>query len=155
MATTPGDSDSVPQWMSRLLLVFVVYVVGTSIWMMTGAGGARTQHYVGLLADGPANLVAVIMTAAAARRLPWGALRTGWGLIAAALALYFVGTVIGQESWLRGVDPFPGIADVFYLAFYLPAFAAVLFLARARSMQMPWARLALCLLYTSPSPRDS
>ncbi len=143
MATTPGDSNSVPRWMSRLLLALVVYVVGTSLWMMTGAGGARAQHYVGLLADGPANLVAVIMTFAVARRLPRGSLRIGWGLIAAALALYFVGTVIGQESWLRGVDPFPGPADLFYLAFYPPAFAAVLFLARARLMRMPWVRLAL------------
>ena len=56
--------------MSRLLLALVVYVFGTSLWMMTGAGGARTQHYVGLLADGPANLVTVIMTFAAACRLP-------------------------------------------------------------------------------------
>ena len=83
------------------------------------------------------------MTAAAALRLPRGPLRTGWGLISAALALYFVGTVIGQASWLRGVDPFPGSADIFYLAFYPPAFAAVLFLARARLMRMPWGRLAL------------
>ena len=129
--------------MSGLLRVLLVYVVGTSLWMVTGAGGARTQHYVGLLADGPANLVAVIMTAAAALRLPRGPLRNGWGLISAALALYSVGTVIGQASWLRGVDPFPGTADIFYLAFYPPAFAAALFLARARLMRMPWGRLAL------------
>jgi hypothetical protein len=69
-------------------LLFVVYVVGTSLWMMTGAGGARTQHYVGLLADGPANLVAVIMTFAAASPAARAAAPDRLGLISAALALY-------------------------------------------------------------------
>jgi hypothetical protein len=54
-----------------------------------------------------------------------GAPRTAWRCLSIALALYFVGTVIGVNSWLHGQDPFPGVADVFYVAFYPAFFAAV------------------------------
>jgi diguanylate cyclase (GGDEF)-like protein/PAS domain S-box-containing protein len=113
------------------------------LWMMTGAGGPEVQHYLGLLADGPANLVAVIVAAAAARRLPLGPLKAAWRCMAMALGLYLAGTVVATSIWLQGRDPYPGVGDVFFSAFYLPAFGAVLFLLRARAMRVPWARLAL------------
>ena len=59
--TTPLPAESVPGWVTRLLITLVVYVVAAGIWMMTGAGGPEVQHYLGLLADGPANLAAVIV----------------------------------------------------------------------------------------------
>jgi len=121
----------------------VVYVGATALWMATGWGGPQTQHYLGLIADGPANLAAVIIAAAAARYLPRGPLQAAWRCMAFALTLYFVGTVIGTVSWLRGVDPFPGVADVFYVAFYPAVFAAVYFFIRARAMWIPWGRVVL------------
>ena len=111
--------------------------------MLTGLGGAATQHYLGLLADGPACLAAVVMAGMTSRRLTRGALKTAWSCVTAALALYFAGTVIAAVSWLFDRDPFPGPADVFFLAFYPAFFAAVLFFVRARAMRVPWARLAL------------
>jgi diguanylate cyclase (GGDEF)-like protein/PAS domain S-box-containing protein len=111
--------------------------------MATGWGGAGTQHYLGLIADTPANLVAVLLAAGAARYLPRGPLQAAWRCMAVALTLYFVGTVIGMLSWLRGIDPFPGVADVFYVAFYPAVFAAVYFFIRARAMWIPWGRLVL------------
>ena len=128
---------------NRLVVALAVYVAAAAAWLVTGFGGATVQHYLGLLADGPANLAATIIAAAAARHLPRGPLKTAWRCMAVALALYLVGTVIGTASWLRGRDPFPGIADVFYVAFYPAVFAAVWFLIRARSMRVPWQRLAL------------
>jgi diguanylate cyclase (GGDEF)-like protein/PAS domain S-box-containing protein len=135
--------EPVPGWVVRLLRALVLYVAATGVWMLTGAGGERVQHYLGLLSDGPANLTAVILTAAAAHRVPRGPLRAGWRCLALGLALYFVGTCIGTATWLGGRDPFPGPADVFYLAFYPAAFAGSLFLIRARAMRVPWGRLAL------------
>ena len=129
--------------MGRLVVALAVYVAIVAAWLITGIGGATVQHYLGLMADGPANLAATIVAAVAARHLPRGPLRTAWLFMAVALALYLVGTLIGMASWLRGVDPFPGIADVFYIAFYPALFAAVWFLIRARSMRVPWQRLAL------------
>ncbi len=111
--------------------------------MLTGFGGAATQHYLGLLADGPACLAAVVMAGMTSRQLTRGALKTAWSCMTAALALYFAGTVIAAASWLFDRDPFPGPADVFFLAFYPAVFAAVLFFVRARAMRIPWARLAL------------
>ena len=137
--TSPAPS----RWQGTLLAGLLVYVVAVGAWMLTGFGGAATQHYLGLLADGPACLAAVVMAGMTSRLLARGALRTAWSCVTAALALYFAGTVIAAVSWLFDRDPFPGPADVFFLAFYPAFFAAVLFFVRARAMRVPWARLAL------------
>jgi diguanylate cyclase (GGDEF)-like protein/PAS domain S-box-containing protein len=121
----------------------VIYVAICSVWMQAGFGGERVRHYVGLLGRFPASFAAVIVAVAAARRMPAGAPRTAWRCLSLALALYFVGTVIGVNSWLHGQDPFPGVADVFYLAFYPAFFAAVGFLIRAAAVRVRWVQLAL------------
>ncbi len=136
-------SPARPRWHGTLLAALLVYVVTVSAIMLSGAGGSNTQHYVGLLADGPACFAAVILAGATARRLRKGALKTAWWCVTAALALYLVGTIIATVSWLVERDPFPGPADIFFLAFYPAFFAAVLFFVRARAMRIPWARLAL------------
>ena len=116
-----------------LFIGLVIYVITGTVWMLTGFGGPEITHYVGLLSDAPAALASVIIAAATARHTARGVLRTAWIWLAVALALYFVGVVIGTISWLRGHDPFPGSADIFYCAFYpvLAAGAAVLAVVRA------------------------
>src|SRR4030095_3299891 len=47
-------------------------------------------------------------------RMAPGVSRIAWACLSTALALYFVGTVIGVYSWLHGQDPFPGPSDIFY-----------------------------------------
>jgi len=132
-----------PQWPGTLLAALLVYVVAVGAWMLSGLGDAVTQHYVGLLADGPPCLAAALIAAVTARQLPRGPLKTAWWCLAAALAVYLVGTVIAIVYWLQDHDPFPGLADWCFLAFYPAFFAAVLFFARARGVRVPWARLAL------------
>ena len=127
-----------------LLTALVVYVVAVGAWMLAGLGGARTQHYVGLLADGPACLAALVMAGVTSRLLPRGAVKMAWSCVTAALALYFAGTVIAAGFVAARSRFLPGSpADVFFLAFYPTFFAAVLFFVRARAMRVPWARLAL------------
>ena len=63
--------------------------------------------------------------------------------MAVGLAVYFVGSAIAMSISLGGRDPFPGVPDIFYLAFYPAIFTGVLFLIRARAMRVPWARFAL------------
>jgi len=111
--------------------------------MLTGLGGPQITHYVGLVSDAPAALASVIVAAATARRTARGALRTGWICLALALAMYFVGTSIGTISWLRGHDPFPGPADIFFCAFYPVLAAGALFLIRAAAVRVPWIQLSL------------
>src|SRR5580700_4603024 len=144
-AATLGRTRSEPAlgWVDKLFTVLVIYVVIGAIWMLTGLGGQKITHYVGLLCDSPSCLSSVIFSIAAARRTPRGALRTAWIWLSIALALYFVGTVIGTGSWLFDRDPFPGPSDVFCIAFYPAVFVAALYLIRAAAVRVPWAQLSI------------
>jgi len=136
-------SGAAPRWVDVLCIAQVVYVVTVAAVMLTGFGGPTITHYVGLVSDEPAALVALIISAATARYSPRGPLRTAWILLTAALGLYFIGTVIGVSSWLQGQDPFPGLADLFYCAFYPALAAASLALLRAYALRVAWAQLTL------------
>lgn len=120
-----------------------LYVLVCVTWMVTGIGGERFRHYVGLLADTPACLTALVVTITATRRLEPGTTRTAWRCLSTALALYIVGTSIGVVSWLQDRDPFPGIADFFYLAFYPYFFFAVGLMIRAASVRIRWSQFLL------------
>jgi diguanylate cyclase (GGDEF)-like protein/PAS domain S-box-containing protein len=126
-----------------LVLSLLVYTIVDTVWMLTGLGGPRITHYVGLLSDLPAALIAVIVATATARHVERGALRTGWMFLAGALALYLIGLCIGTSSWLRNIDPFPGPQDIFYSAFYLALSLAALSLIRAAAVRVPWVQLSL------------
>jgi diguanylate cyclase (GGDEF)-like protein/PAS domain S-box-containing protein len=132
-----------PRWVDLLFIAQVIYVVVVAAWMLTGFGGPTITHYVALLSDEPAALIALIIAVSTARRSAPGALCTAWNLLAAALALYFVGSAIGVSSWLRGQDPFPGPADFFYVAFYPTLAAAALALLRAYALRVAWVPLVL------------
>ena len=116
-------SGAAPRWVDVLCGAQVMYVVTVAAWMLTGFGGPTITHYVALLSDEPAALIALVISAATARYSPRGPLRTAWILLTVALGLYFTGSAVGVSSWLQGRDPFPGLADFFYCAFY-PALAA-------------------------------
>jgi len=144
VASAHGNrSEAAPRWVDRLLIGLVIYVAICAVWMLAGFGGERITHYVGLLADSPACFTAVVVAVAAAHRAAPGPSRAAWRCLSVALALYFVGTVIGVNSWLHGRDPFPGLADVFYVAFYPAFFAAIGFLIRAAAVRVRWVQLAL------------
>jgi diguanylate cyclase (GGDEF)-like protein/PAS domain S-box-containing protein len=136
-------SETAPRWIDKLCVGLAIYVVICTVWMLTGLGGEQITHYVGLLADSPALLVAMVVAAVAARRLPPGTPRTAWRCLSIAFALEFVATTIGVNSWLHGRDPFPGIADIFYLAFYVALFAAVGLMIRAAAVRVRWVQFSL------------
>ena len=138
-----GRPEGPPRWVDRLCIGLAIYVAFCAVWMLTGFGGARVMRYVGLLADGPACFVVVIVAVTAALRLAPGAWRTAWRCLAVALGIYFVGTTVAVSSWLIGRDPFPGPADVFFLAFYPAYFAAVGFMIRAAAVRVRWAQFTL------------
>jgi diguanylate cyclase (GGDEF)-like protein/PAS domain S-box-containing protein len=129
-------------WIDALWIGLVIYVTICIAWMLTGFGGERVQHYVGLLADAPACLAALIVTLATRRRMA-GIARTAWTCLSAAIALYFVGTVIGVNAWLHGRDPFPGPSDAFYLAFYAFLGMAVGLMIRAAAVRVRWTQFTI------------
>lgn len=129
--------------MDALFYGLIFYTLGGTLWMLTGAGGPAITHYVGLLSDLPAALVAFAIVTSTAHRTAPGPLRIAWVSLASALGIYFIGITIAASSWVRGVDPFPGPADFFFSAFY-PAFAAAaLFLIRAAAVRVSWIQLSL------------
>ena len=142
-AAQGGLPKAAPGWVDKLVVGLVIYVTFCSIWMQAGLGGQQVIRYVGLLARFPASLIAVIIAVAAARRMAPGAPRAAWWYLSIALALYFAGDFIGVSSWLRGKDPFPGPADIFYIAFYAALFPAAVFLIRAAAVKVHWVQLAL------------
>jgi diguanylate cyclase (GGDEF)-like protein/PAS domain S-box-containing protein len=137
------QSGAAPRWVDVLFAGLVIYVVAGTVCMVTGLGGPVITHYVGLLSDAPAALATVIIVAAAAHYVPRGALRTAWIALATAVALYLVGTVIGVSSWLQERDPFPGPADIFYIAFFPALAVAATSLIRARAVRVAWIQLSL------------
>ncbi len=144
-AATTGRTrcEAGPAWVDKLFVGLVIYVVVCVILMLTGLGGQKVTHYVGLTADSPSCLGSVLVSVAAARRAPRGALRTAWIWLSLALALYFLGSIIATGSWLIGHDPFPGPSDIIFLAFYPAAFVAALHLIRAADVRVPWAQLSI------------
>ena len=80
------SSGEPPVWIDRLCIGLVVYVVVCATWMITGFGGERVRHFVGLLADTPSSVAALIVTMAAARRMARGTTRTAWVCLSLALA---------------------------------------------------------------------
>jgi diguanylate cyclase (GGDEF)-like protein/PAS domain S-box-containing protein len=132
-----------PRWVKRLFPSLVIYCGAGAALMLTGALGPSITHYIGLAWVVPASLAAVIAAAITARRARAGDLRRAWISLTAALGFYFLGECIGVSSWLYGIDPFPGPADVCYCAFYLALSAGALFLIRATAVRVPWIQLSM------------
>src|SRR6185437_4142012 len=145
-ATVPATSLrplTMPAWVDRFLLAFVIYVAVGSLWMLSRAGGPHVTFYVGLSYKLPAELACISVVLVTARHMTAGPLRWAWWSLTAALAVYFVADFIGFVTWLLGRDPFPGPSDVLYCLFYLPLAAAALWLIRAAAVRMPWVQLSL------------
>lgn len=111
--------------------------------MLTGVGGPGFSYYAGLLCDAPANLIAAIAVGTVARQLPAGPTRSAWMLLTLAIALYGIASAITMISWLRGIDPFPGVADVFFVAFFPVLLGSIFFFIRATATRIPWMQLSL------------
>jgi len=145
-AAVPGGgthSGAAPRWVDALLFAMVIYMITVSAWLLGGVGGPTVTRYLGLISDVPVALGAIVMAAVTARHSAPGPLRSAWISLAVALGLYVIGTFIGVSSWLRGQDPFPGPADIFYSAFYPALAASALMLIRAYAVRVAWVELTL------------
>ena len=136
-------SVSAPRWVDALFVGLVIYASVCAVLMLAGIGGETATHLIGLLSDSPACLMATLIAAAAARRSRSRLSRRAWACMSMALALYFIGTLISMADWLRDIDPFPGVSDIFFIAFYPAMLVATLLLIRAAAIRVPWIQLAL------------
>jgi hypothetical protein len=65
---------------------------------------------------------------------------TAWYLFATSLLMFVIGdTMFAFYEHILGTDPFPSLADAFYLGAYLPLTVGLLVLARVRTSGGDWA----------------
>ena len=137
------NNSAVPLWVDWLYSGLVTYAALCSVCLLWGIGGKQVTHYVGLVSDTPAILIATIVAMAAARGAGSRQLRRAWGWLALALGLYLIGTLITVVSWLHDKDPFPGPSDLFFLSFYAAILVSALLLIRSAAIRVPWTQLCL------------
>src|SRR5471030_3252352 len=144
VVAAPGARpNAIPAWVDRALLALVVYTAICSVWMLGDFGGKVVSYYVGLLADSLPNILTVCVAWATARHLEPGLLRKAWMFLTVAHTMNLTAGSIGVWSWLHGIDPFPGIADFIFLAYYPVMFISVYFMVRAAAVRVPWMQIAL------------
>ncbi len=130
-------------WTGALTLALAGYVLVAILVTVLAGDGSRALHVFSLYSDSPASLATLALFFTAARKAAEASVRRTWWLLSAALGVYCVGNLLNSTYWLFDRDPFPSVADVFFLAFYPLVFAAVLTVIRAASLRVPWGRLAL------------
>jgi len=130
-------------WTGAVAVALFAYVVVSILLTFVDQDGSRVLRIINLYSDSPASIVAAILAGAAARGSSDPAARRTWWLLTASLGSYGMGNVLHATWWLFGVDPFPSIGDVFFLAFYPLVFAAVLTVVRSAAVRVQWARLGL------------
>jgi diguanylate cyclase (GGDEF)-like protein/PAS domain S-box-containing protein len=130
-------------WTGRVTLGLFAYILAAILLTFVDGEGSRTFEILNLYSDSPASILAAILAGAAARGSSDPAARRTWWLLTAALGCYSVGNLLHATSWLFGVDPFPSIGDVFFVAFYPLVFAAILTVVRAAAVRVQWGRLVL------------
>ena len=110
-----------------LVLATAVLVVRCAIG---GEGGPTVELWLDrVLYNGTLLLAAILVLARTIR----GSDRLAWFCVGSASLLWALGnTYYAVVLWGRDPMPFPSFADALWVLFYLPAYAGVLLLARAR-----------------------
>ena len=130
-------------WTGAVCVALFAYIAVAVLLIIVDGSRWPALDLFNLYSDSVASSVVTILAAAAARGSSDPAARRTWWLLTAALCVYTVGNLLNATYWLFGVDPFPSIGDVFFLAFYPLVFAAVLTVIRAAAVRVQWARLGL------------
>ena len=130
-------------WTGAVSLALFAYVAVAMLLIFVDFTGRPGLQTFNLYSDSLASICVTILAGAAARGAADPAARRTWWLFTAALGAYSTGNLLHATYWLFGVDPFPSIGDLFFLAFYPLILAAVLTVVRAGAVRVPWARVGL------------
>ncbi|MEY2920918.1 MAG: hypothetical protein RL261_2223 [Pseudomonadota bacterium] len=130
-------------WTGAVAVGLFVYIAIAIVLILLESNGRPWLDVFNLYSDSAASVAVAILTGAAARRCTEPAARRTWWLLTAALGVYSIGNLLHSTYWLYGIDPFPSIGDVFFLAFYPLVFAAVLTVIRTAAVRVQWVRLGL------------
>ena len=109
--------------LGALSVLYLAYLVGLPV----GRADGLFERWLGLALEVGAALACVcrVIFVREERRI--------WALVALAVSLWALGDVYWRIAlWNLEVSPVPSLADVGWLAFYVPAYAAIALLVRAR-----------------------
>jgi diguanylate cyclase (GGDEF)-like protein/PAS domain S-box-containing protein len=142
-ASVATQRPASPGWTNALAWGLFGYIAVAMLVIAYNGPVVPALEVFSLYSDSLASIAVAILFAAAARRSAQPESKRTWWLLTAALAVYSLGNLLHSTYWLFGVDPFPSIGDVFFLAFYPLVYAAALTVVRAATVRVPWARLGL------------
>ncbi|HWI66536.1 MAG TPA: diguanylate cyclase, partial [Symbiobacteriaceae bacterium] len=132
-------------WSGQITLLLGAYVLLFLLWQLFGWGGEAYRVVISDAAFLPVSLAAgaVALRAAGRPGLEPGA-RRGWRLIGLAFLTYWVGDLLWYYyEAILGVDPFPSVADLFYLVQYPLLLWGVLSLPVEKAGRSDWAKFWL------------
>jgi len=130
-------------WTGAVCVALFAYIAAAMLLILVDGSRWPVLDVFNLYSDSIASIGVAILSGAAARGSSEPASRRTWWLLTAALGAYSAGNLLHATYWLFGVDPFPSLGDVFFLAFYPLVFAAILTVVRAAAVRVQWARLGL------------
>jgi len=113
-----------PRWLKGkwgwLGIVFIVYILLNLAWTYFHWGGPQHVDLIANLLSFPPSLFASILAwRVAAQKSLSTPLRRAWFILGLSFFMFFIGNLIwAYLELVLQVEPFPSIADVFYLAFY-------------------------------------
>ena len=114
----------IPPWLGGkwgfLGILFLVYVLFNLAWTYFHWGGPeRVDLIANLLSFAPSLLATVLAWHVAAQHSLGIQLRRAWFLLGMSFLMFLIGNLVwAYLELVLKVEPFPSLADVFYLAFY-------------------------------------
>ena len=100
--------------------LFIIYILLNLAWTYFHWGGPeRVDLIANLLSFAPSLLASVLAWCVAAQKSFNAPLRRAWFILGLSFFMFFIGNLVWAYLQLvLQVEPFPSIADVFYVAFY-------------------------------------
>jgi len=110
-------------------------LITEAIMLATGLARGSLQTPATVIYDGIDVVAATLCALRAVRR---GSDRTAWALMAVALTFWSIGELYWDVFLGPSTNaPIPSVSDIFWLAFYLPAYGSVAMLVRSRLRRAP------------------
>ena len=121
---TPAKASGLPAWLKGpwgiLGIIFILYILLNLAWTYFHWGGPQQVTLIANLLSLPPSLLASIVAWRVAAQTSLSApIRRAWLILGWSFFMFLLGNLIwAYLEVVLQVEPFPSIADVFYLAFY-------------------------------------
>ena len=142
----------IPLWLKGkwgfLGIVFIVYILFNLAWTYFHWGGPeRVSLIANLFSFTPSLLSTILAWRLAAQKSLSMPLRRAWFILGLCFFMFLMGNLVwAYLEVVLQVEPFPSIADVFYLAFYPLGLLGLISLSSARHNPREQLTLSLDLL---------